>query len=90
MHANQSKVLDFPAVPDGIQFNGPTLFIGGSNSHYLKNTKINANISISTTDKVKMHFPNSEIVFLEGGHHVYAQQPKEFVSRLIKFWKEIK
>ncbi|CAO1352826.1 unnamed protein product [Diamesa hyperborea] len=60
----------------GKQFQGPTLFIGGSKSDYLK-----------PEDKPKIDklFPNSELVYLNAGHWVHAEQPEEFLKLVLNF-----
>jgi len=71
----EEGVANFPNA-EGMAFEGPTLFIGGSKSDYLR-----------PDDKPKIDemFPNSELVFLDAGHWVHAEQPEEFMQRVLDF-----
>ncbi|XP_044748991.1 protein ABHD11-like [Coccinella septempunctata] len=56
---------------------GPTLFIGGTNSGYLKPREFS---------KIRDLFPNSEFKFIEGaGHWVHFDNRKEFAAISLKF-----
>ncbi|KIO28720.1 hypothetical protein M407DRAFT_22146 [Tulasnella calospora MUT 4182] len=67
---------DFPYEPDHRKWEGKTLFVKGSKSKYI-NRK---NIPIA-----KEYFPNMEMITLEAGHWVHAEQPVEFVNRVSEF-----
>ncbi|KAG8972549.1 hypothetical protein FRC05_009782 [Tulasnella sp. 425] len=67
---------DFPYEPDHRKWEGKTLFVKGSKSKYI-NRK---NIPIA-----KEYFPNMEVITLEAGHWVHAEQPVEFVNRVSEF-----
>ncbi len=59
------------------QFEGTTLFIGGSNSKYI--------IPDETTN-YKTYFPNAEFTWIQNaGHWVHAEQPKLFLDKLEQF-----
>lgn len=58
------------------QYDGPTLFIGGSKSPYI-NPKIHPVIN--------RMFPNSHIEMLDTGHWVHAERPLEFMSLVERF-----
>jgi esterase len=55
----------------------PSLFLGGSESHYMKSIH-NASIY--------RHFPAAEITMIEGsGHWLHAEKPKEFLHEVQNF-----
>ncbi|KAG8947944.1 hypothetical protein FRC04_010141 [Tulasnella sp. 424] len=67
---------DFPYEPDHRKWEGKTLFVKGSKSKYINRR----NIPIA-----KEYFPNMEMITLEAGHWVHAEQPVEFVNRVSEF-----
>ena len=73
---NMEDVLGDPV--HGQAFNKPVLFVMGSRSDYFK-----------TGDEVriKTHFPNFKIQFLNTGHWVQAEQPEAFVKTVLEFLK---
>jgi esterase len=65
------------ALDDGDVYLGPTLFIGGAKSNYIKP---------EDTDLIHNHFPNSRIEMIEGsGHWVHAEKPQELLTLVKKF-----
>ncbi|KAJ2706003.1 hypothetical protein FB645_001980 [Coemansia sp. IMI 203386] len=58
------------------QYKGPTLFIGGTKSPYIKPYAFPA---------IQQYFPNHEISELDTGHWVHAEMPQEFMSLVIDF-----
>lgn len=58
-------------------FEGETLFVGGSNSGYIKT---------EDHDLILSHFPQAKIEMIEGaGHWVHAEKPKELFEVVMKF-----
>lgn len=59
-------------------FKGPTLFIRGAKSNYIKD---------EDRDRIKQLFPKSTVVTMDTGHWVQAEKPKEFVEVVENFLK---
>jgi len=80
LQKTQNNMLGFPDIAQlsNQKYEGPTLFIGGKQSHYLKPPH---------ATNIPTLFPNSEVKWIEGGHHVYAQKQKDFVACIRDFWK---
>jgi esterase len=57
-------------------FDGPTLFIRGANSNYVKD---------EDRDRIKQLFPKSTLVTMDTGHWVQAEKPQEFVEVVRNF-----
>ncbi|XP_053695747.1 protein ABHD11-like [Sabethes cyaneus] len=69
-------VARFPDC-SGMQYTGPTLFIAGGRSDYIKE---------SDTPVIKQLFPNSEIKVVEGaGHWVHSEKSAEFAKLVVDF-----
>jgi len=70
--AFESDIRTFPAMePDNI-YDGPTLFVGGSESEY---------IPVSDHPEILERFPHASFQYIEGaGHWVHAQKPAEFLD----------
>ena len=49
-----------------VQFRGPALFIRGSKSEYIQSRHL---------PDIKAMFPSMQLVELEGGHFIHAEQP---------------
>lgn len=65
------------ALPESCIYDGPTLFIKGENSSYIreKDSKL-----------ISHHFPNSSIVSVEkAGHWVHAENPNVFLEKTLDF-----
>lgn len=62
-------------ISEGMQFEGtytgPSLFVRGSKSHYVKD---------EDRAEIKRIFPNSTLVTMDTGHWVQAEKPVEFVK----------
>ncbi|XP_076397169.1 sn-1-specific diacylglycerol lipase ABHD11 isoform X2 [Megachile rotundata] len=68
----------FPSVGSKA-YTGPTLFIGGSKSDYIK---------VEDHDKIKQLFPNAEILYINGANHwVHVDKPSEFLKITTNFIK---
>ncbi|KAJ2422638.1 hypothetical protein GGF47_003530 [Coemansia sp. RSA 2524] len=60
----------------GKRFEGPTLFIGGEKSPYVKP---------EAYEEMKAYFPNYELEMLDTGHWVHAEMPREFMQLVEEF-----
>jgi esterase len=61
-------------------FNGPTLFIRGGNSDYIKDEDFH---------EIELHFPMAKLETIYGaGHWLHAEKPKEFYSQVTDFLQE--
>ncbi|XP_055600402.1 protein ABHD11-like [Uranotaenia lowii] len=71
-----SGVAKFPDVT-GMQFTGPTLFIAGGRSDYIKKSDVPI---------IKQLFPNSDIRYVEGaGHWVHSEKSAVFAEIVLSF-----
>jgi len=70
------QISGFPEVPPGTCYEGPTLFVHGRHSDYVKPEYLPVMESL---------FPNLELVALDAGHWVYAEQPEAFLRALETF-----
>lgn len=61
----------FPPIDAGQEYAGPTFFLGGSESHYIRREH---------EPRIFRLFPNAEVHHLpDTGHWVHAQRPREFL-----------
>ncbi len=68
--ARQAEITDFPDQPDGVSYEGPSSFIYGELSGYVKPAYEQA---------IRRYFPNAVLCPVAGaGHWVYAEQPEGF------------
>lgn len=67
-------------ISEGMQypgtFKGPSLFIRGKRSNYVKD---------EDREEIKRLFPNSSLITMETGHWVQAEKPQEFVDIVLEF-----
>ncbi len=74
--ANLSELMDFPPSA-GQSYAGPTLFIAGSRSTYVRD---------QYRPVIRDLFPAVEFATIAGaGHQVHADRPDEFLARLLAF-----
>ena len=65
------------ALTAGTTFTGPTLFLKGEKSNYIKEEDY---------DEIKSFFPNAEIkVIANSGHWLHAENPTDFLSETLAF-----
>lgn len=65
------------ALPPGLRFKKPTLFIKGGNSAYIKD---------EDTNLIMLHFPGANIVEIPGaGHWVHAEKMEEFYKAVMDY-----
>lgn len=70
--AFESDIRTFPAMKADVIYDGPTLFVGGSESEY---------IPVSDHPEILERFPRADFQYIEGaGHWVHAQKPAEFLD----------
>ncbi|KPJ14812.1 Abhydrolase domain-containing protein 11 [Papilio machaon] len=76
----QSHISCFPNNLKGLQYCGPSLFIGGSLSDYIGKYDL---------PEIQEYFPLAELTFIEGaGHWVHSQKPEKFLEVVCKFLTE--
>lgn len=64
------NMADFPFTdPDQVRWNGPTLFVRGTESHY---------VSDETLPIIGRFFPKFEVKDIKCGHWVISEKPEEF------------
>jgi esterase len=74
--ANMPELLGFPDPGDAV-YRGPTLFVAGSRSRYIK---------AEHRPLIERLFPYAEYAVIEGaGHWVHAERPTEFLARVRPF-----
>lgn len=72
-----SCILDFPDLPAGNAYRGPTLFIAGARSGYIRAEQEPA---------IRRLFPQARIIRIAGaGHWVHAEQPEAFLKAVGPF-----
>ena len=73
--AEMDKIIGFPDITD--QFNGPTLFLSGGNSDYVKS---------DYRPEIKQLFPDAKFAKIPGaGHWVHAEKPRAFEAAVATF-----
>jgi esterase len=71
------QILDFPDLPAGTEYQGPTLFVAGARSDY---------IQTEHEPVIRRLFPQARIARLEGaGHWVHAERPQVFLETVAPF-----
>ncbi len=69
------KILGFPEID--AQYEGPTLFLSGAESDYVKTEH---------RDRIKSLFPNAKFAKIPGaGHWLHADKPREFEATIRAF-----
>ncbi|XP_033325852.2 sn-1-specific diacylglycerol lipase ABHD11 isoform X1 [Megalopta genalis] len=72
-----TEIAVFPSMQESEVFKGPTLFIGGGLSDYIK---------MEDHDKIKNLFPSAQFSYISGANHwVHADKPTDFVKCTIDF-----
>jgi pimeloyl-ACP methyl ester carboxylesterase len=68
---------DFPfRDPDEARYEGPTLFVRGTRSHY---------VSDEALPLIGRFFPRFELLDIESGHWVISEKPEEFRKGVVDF-----
>lgn len=74
--AAMDDIMDFPQVPEGASYDGPTLFIGGARARY---------ITEDQKPVLARLFPAHSVKMLDTGHWVHAERPSDFAHTLAAF-----
>jgi esterase len=75
--ANMPELLGFPPMDEDAGYAGPTLFIAGARSNYIKPEH---------RPLIARHFPHAEHARIAGaGHWVHAERPAEFLTEVRRF-----
>jgi len=70
LSANMPALTDFPFQPGESAYEGPTLFVGGTESDYMRDVDRN---------RIREFFPASRVALVKGaGHWVHAEAPEAF------------
>lgn len=70
-------IAGFPAIPSGRAFQGPTLFVGGARSDYIRT---------SAHGTIRSLFPQATFATIpDAGHWVHAEQPERFIETVVPF-----
>ncbi|WP_151669604.1 alpha/beta fold hydrolase [Nitrincola schmidtii] len=78
LNALKSEYDHIAAAPSGIAFSGPTRFIKGGSSNYVR---------AEHTEAVKLLFPNADVkVIAEAGHWLHAEKPALFLRQVEQFF----
>ncbi|AWH84828.1 alpha/beta hydrolase [Flavobacterium album] len=65
------------ALPEGSHYDGPTLFLRGDKSAYIRDQDFAL---------IKKHFPNADIkTITNSGHWLHAENPKQFMEETLSF-----
>ncbi|MCF6214735.1 MAG: alpha/beta fold hydrolase [Emcibacter sp.] len=77
----ESGYEDISKKPNGVPYQGPSLFIRGDLSDYVKEEYF---------PEIYRLFPKAEIATLTGaGHWLHAEKPKEYAAITLKFLKKV-
>ena len=80
LSALRDQYHEIASAPQGPQFNGPTRFIKGGLSNYIKSEH---------TDAVKALFPQADLrVIADAGHWLHAEKPALFLRQVEQFFKD--
>jgi pimeloyl-ACP methyl ester carboxylesterase len=75
--ASMSNIESWPYIPDGYAYTGPTLFLRGANSPYLRAEHL---------PEIRRLFPRFELETIpDAGHWLHVEQPERFVALLEAF-----
>jgi esterase len=79
--ASLDAIYGWPSNTEGLVYEGPTLFIRGGNSRYIRPEHLPI---------IARFFPHYRLETIEGaGHWVHAEKPKEFAALMLDFLKTI-
>ena len=71
------EIVGFPELVDGMVYGGPTLFVAGDRSNYIRPEH---------EPEIRHRFPQARIIRIEGaGHWVHAERPQAFVQAVAPF-----
>jgi esterase len=70
-------LADFPHQPPGASYDGPTMFVRGAQSYYVRSEH---------HERIGQLFPRAQICSVEGaGHWVHTDKPREFLALVEPF-----
>ncbi|MBB3883430.1 pimeloyl-ACP methyl ester carboxylesterase [Acetobacter oeni] len=77
IHDALKAIVDWPAIPEGVRYDGPTLFVAGSESDYIRPVNY---------PEMRRLFPHYRLDVIEGaGHWLHAQKPRKFLTIIETF-----
>ncbi|KAK3555645.1 hypothetical protein QTP86_025623 [Hemibagrus guttatus] len=78
LEAISNHLMDLMGFPEfNTTYDGPTLFLGGSNSEY---------VSSEDYPEIQRLFPYADIQYIpDAGHWIHADKPLDFISSIITF-----
>lgn len=72
-----AEILGFPSLPAGTAYRGPTLFVAGANSGYIR---------ADDKSEIRRRFPQARVIRVKAaGHWVHAEQPQAFLQTVAPF-----
>jgi esterase len=75
--ANMDELLGFPAPAPDAAYGGPTMFIAGGRSDYVRPQH---------RPLIERLFPNAEhVIIADAGHWLHAERPAEFLAHVRRF-----
>jgi pimeloyl-ACP methyl ester carboxylesterase len=75
--ANMDELLGFPSPAEGVAYGGPTLFLAGGRSHYIRPEH---------RELIERLFPKAEHAVIAGaGHWPHVERPTEFLAHVRRF-----
>lgn len=75
--SNLDNMGDFPYKdPDSFRYDGPTLIIRGTKSHY---------VADDVLPVIGRFFPKFELIEIDSGHWVVSEKPEEFRRAVVEF-----
>lgn len=75
--ASMNHMADFPfRDPDEARYEGPTLFVRGTKSHYVADEALPV---------IGRFFPRFELLDIDSGHWVISEKPEEFCRGVVDF-----
>jgi esterase len=77
IEGNFPQILGFPELPAGTAYRGPTLFVGGGRSDFIRGEH---------EPTIRRLFPLARITRIQGaGHWIHAEQPQAFLESVGPF-----
>ncbi|OWY03285.1 alpha/beta fold hydrolase [Thioclava sp. IC9] len=77
LKANMDSILGWPETLEGKQFDGPTLFLSGADSHY---------VQPEMHERIRGFFPQARFEEVDNaGHWLHAEKPREFEADVARF-----
>ena len=81
LHANMAAISAFPEAEPGSAYEGPSLFIYGEDSNYVKSDYYPV---------IRRYFPYAQISGIENaGHWLYSERPRDFLELLRSYLNKL-